>query len=194
MRAALILTAQKVVADAVKEATLSGGIWLDADEVSLFAQKEASITDGELILSTLISTAIQKTVSMLSAMRLAGEMGSESDLSVVTDAGEMVLSAELTQTESMKAMTVESSVWMEGQAQSLKMEKEIGPMELVLALQGVFHECLSTKDAIPTTSAMTIAGSMSIIARRYRTIGDLSGLSIGDVQDWTLYQFYYQEG
>lgn len=192
-RAALILSVQNTIADAIKEATLFGGIWLDAGEVSLFAQKEASITDGALVLSALISTAIQKTVSMLSAARLSGKMGLEANRTVAADAGEVALGAELAGTESTKAMAGGSAVWVAGQARSLKQDKEIGPMALALVLQGVFRECLNTKDVVPAASAMTITGSMSAVARRYRTIGDLAGLSIGDVQGWTLYQFYYKE-
>lgn len=189
----LILAVQTVISAAIKEIKLSGGIWLDAGEISLFSKKDMSLTDGELILSALISTAIQKAVAIISEIRLSGEMTSETDHDMIPAPGALSLSAAFKEAEAMKTADINSPVTLFGLMRSTNLGKPVSTLELVLFLQGVFQHCADQKEIIPVASAVSIAGSMSAVARRFRTLGDLTGLTLGDVQGWRLYKFYFKE-
>ena len=61
-----------------------------------------------------------------------------------------------------------------------------------LALSGALSPA-SHKEVSLAPCGIQLGGSLLLSSHRYRTIGDLEGLTIGDIQDWTLETFYYVE-
>lgn len=66
------------------------------------------------------------------------------------------------------------------------------PAPGALALSGALSPT-SHKEVSPALCGIQLGGSLLLASHRYRTIGDLEGLTIGDIQDWTLETFYYVE-
>ncbi len=66
------------------------------------------------------------------------------------------------------------------------------PVPGALVLSGALSSA-TPKVVHPAPCGIQLGGSLLLTSRRYRTIGDLEGLTIGDIQDWTLETFYYVE-
>ena len=80
-----------------------------------------------------------------------------------------------------------------GTNQAAVLGQKLGlPAPGAVALSGTISPT-SCKEVSPAPCGIQLGGSLLLSSHRYRTIGDLEGLTIGDIQDWTLETFYYVE-
>lgn len=79
-----------------------------------------------------------------------------------------------------------------GTLQEISLEKCLDDVSSDITLSGDVQPILN-KSVVPESSAIAIGGSAEIESVRLRKLGDLAGLTLGDLSTWTMNELYYKE-
>lgn len=192
--AAFLLIAQTLIAGAAKEAELHGQITLEASEAQAFLHKEAGPLDASMVLAALLSTAAKKAVMLQQSVSIGAQSEAVAIKSIEHAANTLRLSAYISPDKIHQVINdIDSAIYLSAEIGSLRKDIVLNEASAVLRLMSSLDLALDKQMHMGTITAR-IGGSIEAVERRYRTLGDLDGLTLRDLSSWTMRKFYYIEG
>lgn len=195
LESALLLMVDEVFTSAVKEIELTGAVTLDADVVDVLTERSTGELEQTVILSALLDTAIRRAVALQAAIELGGDIQPRLLKALESIVTELKLTGTLSELTRRSALgVIDGAVGLDSPPVDTARSVSMGENAVRSALRLVQElELALKKAAVFSEDTLHIEASLQIIARKYRTLGELSGIKLGDLSSWTLRQFYYIE-
>lgn len=186
----LALAAYMILTSAIKEWESTGGITLDAGEVRAVCGKSASDLSAEMVLSALLSCAVQKTAQLQAELRVSGDVQATTEKWLNGMRAELMLGAVMQDVAEEKATKeLASKISLTSDMRSTEKHTDAVCQELSVLLQSEVIAAMR-KDAVLGTQSVTLQASVSAVVVRYRMIKDLYGMTFEDVLSWDMHKFY----
>lgn len=173
-----------------KEMELTGGVMLDSALVSTSSNKSVSL-DADMLLSVVLDLSLQKTAMMIGAVAICGDAQAVLEKEISHLEAGVKFGGEVTQSMLRSCVEIDSSFLME--YSFLDSDKSVDLNIGKLAVRVLSEFDVIARKTVRADCSVSFGASIDCVLRRYRTIGDLDGLTFADVQDWNLNLFYYLE-
>lgn len=92
----------------------------------------------------------------------------------------------------LTSLDVPSVLMLQGEINEPRLRKCLDATLGTVCVSGS-SEITLVKPTGPYESGLTVRASLDVHSVRLRELGDLVDLTLGDVSEWTLHQFYYKE-
>lgn len=189
---AIILQAHEMLIDAIKEIELAGGITLDSSEVE--AQRALGLGElsAEVVLGAILVASMRKVVEAAGMLHLGGTSRLSRGVSAELAPVSLALDGDITRSfvySDVGAMA--AGMLLDGEVSTAKLLALL-PSPLMLGLQGAVRTAVHVP-AVVGEVAVAMDGAMTAVIKRYRTFGDVDGMTFDDVREWTMETFYYLE-
>lgn len=132
-------------------------------------------------------------LSLTAQVSLSAELNAELIRFVELDplSAALCLSGAITELSSVASLDMPGALAIQGQTEP-RLDKHLDTVQGNVSMS-VDPTITCVKPAGPVESTLCFGGSMYPRAVRLRELGDLIGLTLGDISAWTLNQFYYKE-
>lgn len=104
----------------------------------------------------------------------------------------LCLSGDISELTATTAHEIIAALKLAGHLQEISLEKCLNDMVANVALAGNLRNALN-KSTVPEGAGVAIGASVDIESVRLRKLGDLAGLTLGDLSTWTMQDLYYKE-
>lgn len=190
LRSGFLLVVEQVLFDVVKEVEATGGLSLDSAIVSASSQRSVSL-DADMLLTMVLDLSLQKTAFLIGKSAIDGDAQAALEKEIAQMESNVELCGAVTSSLLRSFMDIGTPLVMQCEVCEIEKLVDIDVSELAARISSEF-DLMLTKPVCADYN-VTFAASLSCVVRRYRTLGDLDGLTLADVKEWDLNQFYYLE-
>ena len=192
LRGSFVVAAQELLLTLMRSIELAGGIALDCSEVSASDIKSAGDLSNALILSSIVKTAMRKAVEANISIAFAQNAEIAICKSIGHVSESLCMSGDISEITATLIQRVIASLVFDGEIIEMSLRKNVGDLEGGITLSDALNLTLA-KSVSPQDANLFIDGEMEVQSVRYRKLGDLAGLTLGDLSTWTMNEFYYKE-
>ena len=192
LRGAFIIAAQELLLTLRRAIEPECGIALGCSDADVSDIKSAGNLSNDLILSTIVETAMRKAVETSASVAFDHDVEIAVCQSLGDVAESLCMDGNISELTSVLILRVVENLLIGGEIASLSLRKDSGRPAGDIPLSADTNLTLF-KSVVPQNAELFLDGELEVQSVRYRKLGDLEELTFADVADWTLYDFYYKE-
>lgn len=192
VQSGFVLAAKILLMSAIKELELRGGITLYAEDVAVVATKNVKDLSAGLMLAAILTTAMRKTIELQGGLSISHDVQYSAQRWISALMSELMLGGEIKSTFMARTFEAQDGIQILHRFGDLTKTIEMRCQDLALEIGAEIG--IDIQKPMPSISTgVTLGAVVNAVARKFREVGDLDGVSYADVQDWTLRTFYYVE-
>ena len=187
-----VVAAHKLIVYALKCIEMTGGLVMDGSAINAADIKSVDSVSCGVVVSAIAEAAMRKAIGACSSVSIAQSAEAAVHQYLYDMASSMYVTGEIADVSAYMLLSISQSAVLDGCIVDVSETKTIEDVSGGISLLSTFDAAL-VKNITLQNDDLLIGGEMEVQSVRLRKLGDLDGMTLGDLSGWTMYQFYFKE-